>query len=136
MQEATRLAIYNYIQTNWGNQYPLFAENQGEQQPAGPFGRYSIRNIDTVSMAVGSTNSRYRRTTARLWFQFFGIEGQGTKDATTFADLITNMFDEKYLPTGDGMLIRFKRNVFEWVGIEPSGRPQWKCTVMYEVDDL
>jgi hypothetical protein len=136
MFESTRLAIYNYIAANWANQYPLFAENQGEQQPSGAFARYSIRPVETVSMSVGSQNAKFRRTTSLLWFQFFGIEGQGTKDATTFADLITNLFDEKWLPISGGGMIRFQRNELQYIGVEASGRPQWRCTVRYQVDDL
>jgi hypothetical protein len=136
MYEDTRLAIYNYIENNWQDEYPLFADNQGEQQPAGCFGRYSIRPIDSVSMSVGSQNEKYSRVTALLWFQFFGLEANGSIDAMKFGDLIRKLFDEKWVPTTAGNMVRFQRSELTYVGIEPSGRPQWRCTVRYQVDDL
>jgi len=136
MYEPTRLAIYEYIAANMPPDYPIFADNQGNRQPAGAFARYSIRPINTVSMSVGSQNAKYRRTTALLWFQFFGLESNGVIDAMKFADIVTNLFDEKWLPTNDGMMIRFQRAELTYIGIEPSGRPQWRVTVRYQVDDL
>jgi hypothetical protein len=135
--EVVRQAIANFLQANWNLSYPLFAENVGEQQPVDQvFGRYVIRPIDAVSNVVGSNNTLGgRRVNALLWFQIFGVEAQGTTDPMKFADRICQLFDETWLQPAGGVLIKFRRGNLQYVGIEPSGRPHWKCTINMVIDD-
>lgn len=134
MYEETRLAIANFLQANW-TFCPLFAENLGPTQPLDVvFGDYSIRPIDAVSLSVSATNQYARRERARLWFRFFGLEGKGSTDAMKFADAVVVLFDEKWLTTAENRLIRFRRSELSYTGIEPSGRPAWRCTIEYHID--
>jgi len=136
MYEDTRLTIANYLQANW-TYCPLFAENIGETQPPDVmFSRYTIRPIDAVSLSVGATNQYSRRERAYLWFQFFDVEGKGSTNAMKFGDAVVVLFDQKWLTTPANKLIIFKRSLLTSVGIEPSGRPHWKCTIEYHVDML
>jgi hypothetical protein len=137
MYEDVRITIANYLQANWSfATYPLFAENVGETQPADQvYGRYAIRPVNAVSNIVGANNAGGRRVNGLLWFQIFGVEAKGSTDPMKFADMIASLFDEKWLTPAVGILIKFRRAELTYVGIEPSGRPHWKCVVGMVVDD-
>jgi hypothetical protein len=137
MYEEVRLAISNYLQTNWNQSaYPLFAENIGETQPVDvTWGRYTIRPIDAVSNIVGANNAGGRRVNALLWFQIFPVEAKGSTDAMKFGDLVAGLFDERWLNAAAGILIKFRRAALTYVGLEPSGRPHWKCVITMVIDD-
>lgn len=130
--ETVRKAIAVSVNNNWNQSaYPLFEENQGEQQPTAVFGRFSIRPIDAVSQSAGGYGLR---VTGLLWFQIFLQEGQGVSDAMKFADAIKALFDNQVLATDDGEQILFRRTELAYIGVEPSGRPMWRATVRYQVD--
>lgn len=134
--EASRKKIATYIGTNWGVTYPMFSENQGETQPTAPFGRFSIRPISATSLQIGASTAVGRRSESFLWFQFFGQEGKGNADAMKFADEVITLFDQKVMVNDDGERMIFRRSELSYVGMEPSGRPMWRVTVPFSVDDL
>jgi hypothetical protein len=135
--EQTRLTIGGIIANEWDKSYPLFAENIGEQSPTGPWARWSLRPISTTSIDISAKTQHGARVEAFLWFQFFCVEANGTTDAMKFADKIAAMFDERWqtIPSTT-MTIRFRRTELAYVGLEPSGRLQWRITVRYRVDEL
>jgi hypothetical protein len=128
--ELQRKAIAVRINSGF-TAYPIFDENQGEQQPAGTFGRFNIRPVDANYQGAGALG---RRINALLWFQIFLKEGSGVSDAMKFSDAVRALFDNQVVITDDGERMLFRVTELNYIGIEPSGRPMWRAIVPYIVD--
>lgn len=130
--ESVRVRIDQKIVADWPGQYRLIPENFPYDSKDGkPWGRYSVRPINSMSADVAGT---FRRRNYFLWVQIFVPENAGTIAANKIGDQLAAIFDLITLTTADGSTLIFQRVALHFVGPDETGWQLWRCEAMFRED--